>query len=59
VPLIVYDVPGNEIATLVNEEKPVGTYEVDFDASELSGGTYFYKLETPAYKETRKMILLR
>ena len=43
VTLKVYDVLGNEIATLVNEEKPVGNYEVEFNASELSSGIYFYQ----------------
>ncbi|MEJ2507811.1 MAG: T9SS type A sorting domain-containing protein, partial [Ignavibacteriaceae bacterium] len=44
VQLKVYDILGNEIATLVNEEKPAGMYEVTFDASYLSSGIYFYKL---------------
>ncbi|MDP2365404.1 MAG: T9SS type A sorting domain-containing protein, partial [Ignavibacteria bacterium] len=39
----VYDVLGNEVATIVNEEKSAGTYEIDFDASRLSSGVYFYK----------------
>ncbi|RKY95560.1 MAG: hypothetical protein DRQ13_06930 [Ignavibacteriae bacterium] len=74
VSLKVYDVLGNKVATLVNEEKPAGNYEVEFDASNLSSGTYFYKLEAidpsaslPAgrqgsgqgFVETRKMILLK
>ncbi|MDP2301354.1 MAG: T9SS type A sorting domain-containing protein, partial [Ignavibacteria bacterium] len=42
--LKVYDVLGNEVATLVNEEKPAGVYEVNFDASKLSSGIYLYKL---------------
>ena len=45
VALKVYDVLGNEIATLVNEEKPAGNYEVNFDASKFSSGVYFYKLQ--------------
>ena len=59
VTLKVYDILGNEIATLVNEEKSVGTYEVSFDASRLSSGVYFYKLQSGNYVETKKMILLR
>ena len=59
VSLKIYDVLGNEIATLVNEEKPAGTYEVDFDASRLSSGVYFYKLQAGSFVETKKMILLR
>ncbi len=56
--LKVYDVLGNEIATLVNEYKPAGSYEVTFDASSLSTGVYFYKLQSGSFVETKKMILL-
>jgi photosystem II stability/assembly factor-like uncharacterized protein len=59
VTLKVYDVLGNEIATLVNEEKPAGSYEVEFNASELSSGIYFYKLQAGDFVETKKMILLK
>ena len=59
VQLKVYDVLGNEVASLVNEEKPAGIYEVEFNASTLSSGTYFYKLEAGNFVQTRKMILLR
>ncbi len=59
VTLKVYDVLGNEIATLVNEEKPAGSYEVEFDASSLSSGTYLYKLTAGEFISTRKMILLK
>jgi len=55
----VYDVLGNEIATLVNEEKSAGTYEIKFDASVLTSGVYFYKLEAGSFIETKKMIFLR
>ncbi|MBE0552036.1 MAG: T9SS type A sorting domain-containing protein [Ignavibacterium sp.] len=57
--LKVYDVLGHEIATLVNEYKPAGSYEVDFDATGLSSGVYFYKLQTGSFVETKKMILMR
>ena len=64
--LKVYDALGKEIATLVNEEKPAGTYEIDFDAKNLSSGIYFYriaihsdKLTAGSFVETKKMILLR
>ena len=57
--LKVYNVLGNEVATLVNEQKSAGSYEIDFNASDLSSGTYFYKLESGNQKEIRKMILLR
>jgi hypothetical protein len=59
VTLKVFDVIGNEVATLVNEEKPAGSYEVNFSASQLSSGIYFYKLQTSSFVETRKMILLK
>jgi sugar lactone lactonase YvrE len=57
--LKVYDVLGNEVATLVNEEKPAGSYEVKFNAVGLSSGIYFYKLQAGSLVETKKMILLR
>jgi hypothetical protein len=57
--LKIYDVLGNEIATLVDEYKPAGVYEIDFDASKLSSGIYFYKLQTGSFVETKKMILLK
>jgi hypothetical protein len=59
VTLKVYDILGNEVATFVNEEKPAGSYEVKFDASGLSSGIYFYKLQAGSLVETKKMILLR
>jgi len=57
--LKVYDVLGKEIATLVNEAKPAGTYEVEFDASDLTSGIYFYQLKAGDFVETKKMVLLR
>lgn len=57
--LKVYDVLGNEVATLVDEEKEVGIYEVNFNASELTSGVYFYKLQAGSIVQTKKMILLR
>jgi hypothetical protein len=59
VTLKVYNILGDEVASLVNEEKPEGSYEVKFDASQLSSGIYFYKLQTGSFIETKKMILLR
>ena len=59
VTLKVYDVLGNEIATLVNEEKPAGSYDVKFDASQLSSGIYFYKLKAGSFVGTKKMLLLK
>ena len=57
--LKVYDVLGNEVATLLNEEKPAGSYSVKFDGSNLSSGIYFYKLTAGSFVETKKMILLK
>ncbi|RKY95132.1 MAG: hypothetical protein DRQ01_00595 [Ignavibacteriae bacterium] len=63
--LIVYDVLGNEIITLANEEKPAGEHEVIFDTDlinqkvALPSGIYFYQLRAGAYVQTKKMILLR
>jgi len=57
--LKIFDILGNEVATLVNEEKPAGSYEVTFDSSHLSSGVYFYQLKAGSFVETRKMMLLR
>ena len=57
--LKVYDVLGNDITTLVNEEKPAGVYELVFDAQNLTSGIYFYRIISGSYSETKKMVLLR
>ena len=59
VTLKVYDLLGREIATLVNEEKPAGEYEVEFNGSNLPSGIYFYQLKAGQFSETKKMILLK
>jgi hypothetical protein len=59
VTLKVYDVLGKEVAALVNQEKPTGSYEVNFNGSELTSGIYFYRLQAGDYLETKKMILLK
>ncbi|MCH8034597.1 MAG: T9SS type A sorting domain-containing protein [Bacteroidetes bacterium] len=59
VTLKIYDVLGSEIANLVNEEKPIGSYEVEFDATALTSGIYFYKLQARNYIETKKMLLMK
>jgi len=59
VQLEVYNILGNKVATLVNEEKPTGEYEVEFDGSALPSGIYFYRITSGSYSETKKMILLR
>jgi parallel beta-helix repeat protein len=59
VSLNVYDILGNKVAALVNEAKPAGLYQVEFEASNLSSGIYFYRLETEEFISTKKMILLQ
>ena len=59
VTLKVYDVLGKEIKTLVNEVKPAGKYNIEFDGSNLPGGIYFYKIEAGNYTQVRKMILIK
>ena len=56
--LKVYDLLGREVATLVNKEQKPGNYEVKFDASLLSSGIYFYKLQAGTLSNTKKMLLL-
>ncbi len=57
--LKVYDVLGNEVATLVEKEMPAGTHEVKFSASEFTSGLYFYRLNSGKFTETKKLLLLR
>ena len=57
--LKVYDILGNEIRELVNEEKPAGNYQIKFDAKELSSGIYFYMLICDKFIETKKMVLIK
>jgi len=59
VSLKIYNVLGKEVSTLMNEEKNAGTYEVNFNASALSSGVYFYKLEAGNFVQTRKMVLMK
>ncbi len=65
----IYDILGTEVATLVNEEKPAGSYEIEFSAKGgstsggkayiLTSGIYFYTLTAGSFSQTNKMILLR
>jgi CubicO group peptidase (beta-lactamase class C family) len=55
----VYDVLGNEIETIVNEEKPAGTYELTWNAENLPSGVYFYQFKAGSYVNTKKMLLLK
>ena len=59
VKLIVYDVLGREMATIVDREQNAGTYEVTFDASNLSSGYYFYKLIAGGFVATREMLVIK
>jgi photosystem II stability/assembly factor-like uncharacterized protein len=59
VKLIIYDILGNTVQTLIDEELSAGTYEVEFNSGKLSSGLYFYSLTTGNFSETKKMILLR
>jgi sugar lactone lactonase YvrE len=55
----VYDTLGKEVAVLVNNEKPKGEYEIEFDGAGISSGIYFYQLRTENFVETKKMILMK
>lgn len=57
--LVVYDMLGREVITLVNENLKPGTYEVNWDAGSLPSGTYFYRLVTEKVTITKKMILVK
>jgi len=57
--LKIFDVLGNQVETLVSEEKPVGTYEITWYAEGLPSGVYFYQLKAGNFIETKKMILLK
>ncbi len=59
VQLKIYNVQGREIATLVNEEKPAGSYEVEFNGRDLASGIYFYQLRAGNFAETKTMALLK
>ena len=59
VSLKIYDILGREITTLVNEEKPVGKFEVNFNANHLASGVYFYQIKAGSFIQSKKMILLK
>jgi tetratricopeptide (TPR) repeat protein len=59
VTLKVYDVLGKEVVTLVNEEKSIGFYEVQIDATRLSSGIYFYQMQAGSFHDVKKMLLLK
>jgi len=55
----VFDILGNEVATLVNEIKAPGNYEVEWNASGLASGVYFYRLKSGSHVDVKKMVLIR
>ena len=55
----VYDLLGNEIETLVNEQKPTGSYEITWYEEQLTSGVYFYRLQAGSFVETKKMVLMK
>ncbi|HEY6437173.1 MAG TPA: T9SS type A sorting domain-containing protein, partial [Ignavibacteriaceae bacterium] len=59
VTLKIYDALGKEVAILVNENKPAGTYDVEFNASILPSGVYFYQIKADNFLQTKKMLLLK
>jgi concanavalin A-like lectin/glucanase superfamily protein/type IX secretion system substrate protein len=59
VSLVVFDLLGREVAVLVNGYKKAGSYDVDFNASALSSGVYFYRINAGEFKDTKKMLLIK
>jgi hypothetical protein len=59
VSLVIYDLVGREVATLVNDELKPGTYETGWDGSNYSSGVYFYKIISGDFIETKKMVLMK
>jgi hypothetical protein len=59
VKLVIYDILGREIKTLVNNKLEAGVYEYEFDASNLNSGVYFYRLQAGNYTNVKKMMLIK
>ncbi|MCC7093466.1 MAG: T9SS type A sorting domain-containing protein, partial [Ignavibacteriaceae bacterium] len=55
----VYNLLGEEVATIVNTTQKAGRYEVVFDGSQLSSGVYVYRIETPHYNSSKKLMLMK
>jgi hypothetical protein len=55
----IFDLTGREVASLVDEVKEPGSYQVQWDARSMASGVYFYRLEAGSFKQTRKMTLVR
>jgi len=59
VKIVIYDLLGREVATLVNTYQEAGEYTVDFDASNLSSGIYIYKMESGDFKDIKRMLVVK
>jgi hypothetical protein len=59
VKLTVYNALGSKVVTIVNENKPVGNYSIQFNGSNLASGIYFYKLESGGYTDIKKFVLMK
>jgi hypothetical protein len=59
VKLVIYDILGNEIKMLANENLKPGDYEIEWNASNFPSGVYFYKITADVFNETRKMVLIK
>ncbi|RQW00525.1 T9SS C-terminal target domain-containing protein, partial [bacterium] len=59
VALTVFNIAGQAVETLVNEQRPAGTHTFTFDGSRLASGAYFYTLNAGGYAETKKMLLVK
>ena len=59
VALTIYDIAGRKVKTLVNEEQNLGSYDVEFNGTDLTSGIYFYKLQTEDFQEIKKMLLIK
>jgi hypothetical protein len=59
VKLVIYDVLGKEVKTLVNEMKQAGNYEAEFDGSSIASGVYFYRINAGTFTDVKKMVLVK
>ncbi|MCC6256038.1 MAG: T9SS type A sorting domain-containing protein, partial [Ignavibacteriaceae bacterium] len=59
VTLKIYDILGSEVATLVNEQKAAGKYEINFNASNFASGVYIYKIQAGSFNSSKKLMLLK
>ncbi|HEY3251861.1 MAG TPA: T9SS type A sorting domain-containing protein, partial [Ignavibacteria bacterium] len=59
VKLVIYDISGREVKTLINEKQNAGRHNIDFDGANLSSGVYFYRLTADEFSETKKMLLVK